>query len=78
VRRPVCRARDLALRAAPRSRPLLSPEARDPHGRIENFTGLDSGYEPPDAPEIRVATVGVTAEAAAGYILDELRRREII
>jgi bifunctional enzyme CysN/CysC len=47
-------------------------------GRIENFTGLDSGYEPPDAPEIRVATVGATPEAAAEYILDELRRREII
>ena len=47
-------------------------------GRIENFTGLDSGYEAPDAPEIRVATVGATPEAAAEYILDELRRREII
>jgi bifunctional enzyme CysN/CysC len=47
-------------------------------GRIENFTGLDSGYEPPDAPEIRIATVGATPEAAAEYILDELRRREII
>jgi bifunctional enzyme CysN/CysC len=47
-------------------------------GRIENFTGLDSDYETPDAPEIRVATVGVTAETAAAYILDELHRREII
>jgi bifunctional enzyme CysN/CysC len=47
-------------------------------GRIENFTGLDSGYEAPDAPEIRVATVGVTPEAAAEYIIDELRRRAII
>jgi bifunctional enzyme CysN/CysC len=47
-------------------------------GRIENFTGLDSGYEPPDAPEIRVATLGATPEAAAEYILDELRRRAII
>jgi hypothetical protein len=28
--------------------------------------------------EIRVATVGVTPEAAAEYILDGLRRREII
>jgi bifunctional enzyme CysN/CysC len=47
-------------------------------GRIENFTGLDSAYEAPEAPEIRVATVGVTPEAAAEHILDELRRREII
>ncbi len=47
-------------------------------GRIENFTGLDSAYEAPEAPEIRVVTVGATPEAAAEYILDELRRREII
>ena len=47
-------------------------------GRIENFTGLDSVYEAPEAPEIRVATVGATPEAAAEHILDELRRREII
>jgi bifunctional enzyme CysN/CysC len=47
-------------------------------GRIENFTGLDSVYEAPEAPEIRIATVGAPPEAAAEYILDELRRREII
>ena len=47
-------------------------------GRIENFTGLDSSYEAPEAPEIRIATLGVTPEAAAEHILDELRRREII
>jgi bifunctional enzyme CysN/CysC len=47
-------------------------------GRIENFTGIGSAYEAPDDPEIRVATVGVTPEAAAENILDELRRREII
>jgi len=54
----------------------LYAKAKD--GRIENFTGLDSAYEAPEAPEICVATVGVTPEAAAEYILDELRRREII
>ncbi len=47
-------------------------------GRIENFTGLDSAYEAPEAPDIRIATVGVTPEAAAESILVELRRREII
>ncbi|HEV3372461.1 MAG TPA: adenylyl-sulfate kinase, partial [Xanthobacteraceae bacterium] len=47
-------------------------------GRIENFTGLDSAYEAPEGAEIRVPTVGVTPEAAAEQILDELRRREII
>jgi bifunctional enzyme CysN/CysC len=47
-------------------------------GRIENFTGIGSAYEAPDDPEIRVATVGVTPEAAAENILGELRRRQII
>ena len=47
-------------------------------GRIENFTGLDSAYEAPETPEIRVATVGARPEAAAEHILDELRRRGII
>jgi len=47
-------------------------------GRLEHFTGLDSPYETPEAAEIRVPTVGTTAEAVAERILDELRRRSII
>jgi bifunctional enzyme CysN/CysC len=47
-------------------------------GRIEHFTGLASPYEAPEAPEIRLTTVGATPEAAAERILDELRRRDII
>jgi bifunctional enzyme CysN/CysC len=47
-------------------------------GRLENFTGIGSPYEPPEGPEIRVATIGATPDAAAEHILDELRRREII
>jgi len=47
-------------------------------GRIENFTGIDSPYEPPEAPEVRVTTIGTTAEEAAAQIIDELRRRGII
>jgi bifunctional enzyme CysN/CysC len=47
-------------------------------GRIENFTGVGSPYEPPEAPEIRVETTSTPPEAAARYILEELRRREII
>ena len=46
-------------------------------GGIEHFTGLDSPYEAPEAPELRVTTVG-TAEEAATQIIDELRRRRII
>jgi bifunctional enzyme CysN/CysC len=47
-------------------------------GRIENFTGFGSPYEAPEAPEIRVTTVGITPEIIAERILEELRDRKII
>jgi len=47
-------------------------------GRIQNFTGVDSPYEPPETPEIRVETTSTLPEAAASHIIEELRRREII
>jgi bifunctional enzyme CysN/CysC len=47
-------------------------------GRLENFTGLDSPYEPPELPEIKVTTIGVTADDAAEGVLRELRDRKII
>ncbi len=46
-------------------------------GGIEHFTGLDSPYEEPEDPELRVTTIG-SAEEAAEQIIDELRRRRII
>ena len=47
-------------------------------GEIKNFTGIDSPYETPEAPEIHIDTSQVTAEEAADQVLDELRRRGII
>lgn len=47
-------------------------------GRLQHFTGIDSPYEVPQAPEIRVSTIGVTPEAVAEKVLDELRRRNIV
>jgi bifunctional enzyme CysN/CysC len=47
-------------------------------GRLEHFTGLDSPYEAPEAPEIRVTTIGVSPEIVAERVLDELRERKII
>ena len=47
-------------------------------GRLPHFTGLDSPYEAPEAPEIRMTTIGVTPETAAEQILEELRARKII
>jgi bifunctional enzyme CysN/CysC len=47
-------------------------------GRIENFTGLDSPYEIPEAPELRMTTMGRTPQAIVEQVLDELRRRDVI
>ena len=66
--------------------PLEECMRRDPKGlyakaragRLAHFTGLDSAYEPPEASEVRITTIGVTPEAAAEQILQELRARKII
>ena len=47
-------------------------------GRLEHFTGLDSPYEQPEAPEIHVTTIGTTPESIAERVLDELRNHDII
>jgi len=47
-------------------------------GRLEHFTGLDSPYEQPEAPEIHVTTVGTTPESIAERVLDELHNRGLI
>ena len=63
--------------------PLGEAEKRDAKGlyakaragEIANFTGIDSPYEAPEAPEIRIDTTVVSAEDAAALIVDELMRR---
>jgi bifunctional enzyme CysN/CysC len=47
-------------------------------GRIGNFTGLDSPYEEPETPEMRLATLGMPPEDGAEQIVDLLRQRRII
>ena len=42
-------------------------------GEIKNFTGIDSPYEPPLSPELRINTVGQSPEDAAETILDYLK-----
>lgn len=44
-------------------------------GEIKNFTGIDSEYQPPENPEIRVNTVETTAEEAASQIVDYLEAK---
>jgi bifunctional enzyme CysN/CysC len=47
-------------------------------GAIPNFTGLDSPYEPPEAPELRLSTVGQSVDALAESLIEMLRRRGIV
>jgi bifunctional enzyme CysN/CysC len=41
-------------------------------GDLKNFTGIDSPYEAPANPEIRIDTTNMTAEQAASLIVDTL------
>jgi bifunctional enzyme CysN/CysC len=60
--------------------PLDVAEARDVKGlykkaragQLKNFTGIDSPYEPPESPEIRVNTVAMTPAEAAEYIIRQI------
>ncbi|HEY6135047.1 MAG TPA: adenylyl-sulfate kinase, partial [Rubrivivax sp.] len=48
--------------------------AKARRGELKNFTGIDSPYEQPEQPELRIDTVSMTAEAAADRVIDHLRR----
>jgi bifunctional enzyme CysN/CysC len=60
--------------------PLAEAERRDTKGlyrkaragKLANFTGVDSPYEVPEAPEIRIDTMTMSAEAAADLIVRRL------
>jgi adenylylsulfate kinase len=62
--------------------PLAECERRDPKGLyvkarsglIKNFTGLDSVYEPPVAPDMRINTVDYSVQDAVNDILLGLDR----
>ncbi|MFL6762573.1 MAG: sulfate adenylyltransferase subunit CysN [Sphingomicrobium sp.] len=63
--------------------PLAEAEKRDAKGlyakaragELKNFTGIDSPYEAPESPEIRIDTTALSAEAAADLIVKELMKR---
>jgi bifunctional enzyme CysN/CysC len=60
--------------------PLAEAEARDVKGlykkaragQLKNFTGIDSPYEAPERPEIRIDTTAMSAEDAAKMIVERL------
>ncbi|MGB3437190.1 MAG: adenylyl-sulfate kinase [Actinophytocola sp.] len=62
--------------------PLHVAEQRDPkglyakarRGELPNFTGIDSPYEPPENPELRLDTTTLTAAEAADAVLARLGR----
>lgn len=61
--------------------PIEDCIARDPKGlyakaqagQIKNFTGIDSPYEPPEAPELHIRTAGRAPEDCAAEVLEKLR-----
>jgi bifunctional enzyme CysN/CysC len=60
--------------------PVAVAEQRDPkglykkarRGELKNFTGIDSPYEAPEQPEIRIDTTSLSAEDAADLIVNHL------
>ena len=60
--------------------PLAEAERRDVKGlyakarsgQLANFTGIDSPYEPPEDPEIRIDTTALTPEEAAELIIQRI------
>ncbi len=63
--------------------PVEVCEARDPRGlyakarrgELANFTGIDSPYEPPETPDLRIDTTALPADRAADAVLRLLRSR---
>ena len=47
-------------------------------GELRNFTGIDSPYEAPETPELRIDTTELTAERAAERVIELLRQRGFI
>ena len=66
--------------------PLEVAEQRDPKGlyrkarkgELKNFTGIDSPYEPPEAPEVTLDGAHLDAETAADRVIDTLRDQGMI
>ncbi len=66
--------------------PLAIAEQRDPkglykkarRGELKNFTGIDSPYETPENPDIRLDTTTMSAQEAANAIIELMTRRNIL
>ena len=66
--------------------PLAEAERRDVKGlykkarsgELKNFTGIDSPYEAPETPEIRIDTTAMSADAAAEHIVQRLLDLKVV
>jgi len=65
---------DTALAVA-EQRDVKGLYAKARRGELKNFTGIDSPYEAPENPEIRVDTSALSAEEAAEVIVNSLNAR---
>jgi bifunctional enzyme CysN/CysC len=59
-----------------RDRKGLYRKAR--RGELRNFTGIDSAYEPPEAPDLRLPTTELEVAEASRKVLDLLEARGVI
>jgi bifunctional enzyme CysN/CysC len=65
--------------------PLAECERRDPKGLyakaraggLKNFTGIDSAYEPPVAPDLHLCTTDLDIEREIDLVIDALRSRGV-
>jgi bifunctional enzyme CysN/CysC len=66
--------------------PLAVAERRDPkglykkarRGELQHFTGIDSPYEAPSNPEIRLDTTSLSALDATGAVLELLEGQGVL
>ncbi|UZD64721.1 MULTISPECIES: adenylyl-sulfate kinase [Marinobacter] len=66
--------------------PLATCEERDPKGlyekaragKIKHFTGIDSPYEAPERPEVRLDTSSMSVDDCVDHLIDYLLQRELI
>jgi bifunctional enzyme CysN/CysC len=66
--------------------PLALAEERDPKGlyrkarmgELKNFTGIDSAYEPPESPDLRLDTAALSPQEAADAVISFLERRGVL
>jgi bifunctional enzyme CysN/CysC len=66
--------------------PLAVAEQRDVkglyakarRGELPHFTGIDSPYEAPEAPDLRLDTTALTSEQAAQRVIDKLQDLGIV